>query len=189
MTNLETFREYQGFDIASFEGGALEPVIPRQYRTLKSKTVAEFVEEVAEGMKVDPQIVRLWVMINRQNKTTRPDQPLMDSQMTMEEVYNKLSTRGVPLRLWAEIADTVEDGKPIWPDMQPQANNDGAIFVFLKYFDQQAQTLRGVDHVYVRKHGKVADIASHILEVMGWPAGTQLMLYEVSLACIIEILG
>lgn len=44
----------------------------------------ELVEKVAADLgEVGPGNVRLWVMVNRQNKTVRPDQPLTALEMSM----------------------------------------------------------------------------------------------------------
>lgn len=55
------------------------------YRILKAAPVQELVERVAADLgNVDPGNVRLWVMVNRQNKTVRPDQPLTALEMSMQ---------------------------------------------------------------------------------------------------------
>jgi len=111
-------------------------------------------------------------MVNRQNKTTRPDQVVKDLDMTVEEVYNRFGTKGNPFRLWMEVGYPSEDGTLHWPD----SNN--SILVFLKHFDAPAQTLTGIGSVYVRKNQKVAELAPVILEKMNWPLGTEFLLFE-----------
>jgi ubiquitin carboxyl-terminal hydrolase 7 len=141
--------------------------------------VGQFAEQVAEERGLGEDQVRFWVMVNRQNKTTRPDQPLSDPNLTIEEAYNRYATKGNNcLRLWAEFSEQ-EKGSVEWPLARPQDSNN-PILIFLKYFDLEEQTLTGVGHTYVKKHQKVGELASHILEIMDWPAGTQFMLYEAS---------
>lgn len=120
-------------------------------------------------------------MVNRQNKTVRPDQPLLDQDMTVEDACNKYGSRDKWFRLWAEVAEHVEDGRAIWPDLQPQAGNNTPILVFLKYFDPESQTLRGIGHIYVKKNAKVADMVPMICQLMGWSPGStpNILLYEV----------
>ena len=121
-------------------------------------------------------------MVNRQNKTVRPDQPLLDPDMTIEEAYTKFGSRDKWFRLWVEVADKIEDGKAMWPDMQPQVSNNVPILVFLKYFDPETQSLRGVGHIYVKKHAKVSDMVPMICQIMGWSSGSlpTIALYEVN---------
>lgn len=108
-------------------------------------------------------------MVNRQNKTIRPDQPLMDPYMTIDEAYSKYGTRDKSFRFWLETATIMEDGKPVWPDLQPQSNIP--MLVFLKYFDTVSQSLLGVGHIYVKKHSKVSEMVPMILQLMGWSSG------------------
>ena len=135
---------------------------------LKASTVADFTKMVAESQKVPADHLRLWVMVNRQNKTVRPDQPLESVEMTMEAAYAKHSPRDRSFRLWAEPATKFEDGKPLWPDPPPLNKNDPSILIFLKHFDAEVQTLTGVGHIYLKKQSKVSDMFPLILQKMGW---------------------
>ena len=111
-------------------------------------------------------------MVNRQNKTIRPDQPIQDLGMTIDEAYNKYGSRDKSFRLWAEKASQLDDGKAVWPDMQqPAGTSNPAILVFLKYFDVEAQSLMGVGHIYVKKQSKVSDMVPMIQQIMGWTNG------------------
>ena len=107
-------------------------------------------------------------MVNRQNKTVRPDQPLEDPNMTIEAAYAKHGTRDRNFRLWAEQASEFEHEKPVWPDLQPMNKNDPPILVFLKHFDSEAQSLRGIGHIYLTKHSKIADMFPIITRIMKW---------------------
>lgn len=168
-----TFQAHHGFDLTSTDLPSGDPALPKTYRTLRAKKVAEFAQELAEEKGVDAKQIRLWVMVNRQNKTTRPDQVIMNTDMTMEEAWTRLATKGNPLRLWMEIGQAESDGTVSWPEA------GSAVLVFLKHFDVPNQTLSGVGSVYVRKNQKVAELAPIILEKMGWPAGTEFLLFEV----------
>lgn len=130
-------------------------------------TVFEFSRSLAESQNLPPEHIRLWVMVNRQNKTVRPDQPLKNLNMTIDEAYNKHGGKDKNFRLWLETAENLEDGKPVWPDMQPQTSNSVPILVFMKYFDTEFQTLLGVGHTYIGKQSKVADMVPHIQRLMG----------------------
>lgn len=166
----ENFKAHQGFDLVNWETDLTSPSAPQTHRVLRTWTVAEFVRSLAEKKKTPPENIRLWVMVNRQNKTTRPDQPLLDTDMTIDEAYNKYGTREKSFRLWLETASNTEDGKAIWPD--PQTSNNTSLLVFLKYFDAMAQSLLGVGHIYVKKNSKVGEMIPMILQVMGWAPGS-----------------
>jgi hypothetical protein len=53
------------------------------------------------------------------------------------------------------------------------------IMVFVKHFDVEEQTLTGLGHFYVHRHLKVVDLANMINDVMKFPPGTALKIYEV----------
>lgn len=186
----KTFKAHQGFDLVNWETDPSSPAAPQTHRILKTWTVAEFARSLAEKENIHPDHVRLWVMVNRQNKTTRPDQPILDTSMTMDEALNKYGIRDRNFRLWLETASTIEDGKAIWPDIQN--NSNPPLLVFLKYFDAVGQSLLGIGHVYVKKNSKVAEMIPIILQIMGWaPGSSSITLYEVRLlsdhfsACIV----
>lgn len=177
LISVATFRNHHGFDLVDWDAPPSDPAAAQQHRVLRSTKVAEFAKQIADESGLAADQVRFWVMVNRQNRTVRPDQPLRDPDMTIEEAWNKFGTKGAPFRLWAETCP-LEDGKPTWPEVKPNSPGSASILVFLKYFDVDAQTLSGVGHVYVKRHGKIADIATDIQELMGWDSSTTFSLYE-----------
>ena len=171
-----TFQAHRGFDLTSSDLPSGDPALPRSHRILRSKKVGEFAQELAEEKGLDPKRVRLWVMVNRQNKTIRPDQVIQNTDMTMEEAWSRLSTKNNPLKVWMEVGEAGPDGAVSWPEA------GSSVLIFLKHFDVPHQTLEGVGSVYVRKNQKVADLAPIILEKMGWAPGTEFLLFEVCCA-------
>ena len=183
----DVFRHYQGLDLANWEADhETDPAAPKPYRVLRTTTVGQFMQTVAQDIGQDARHMRLWVMVNRQNKTTRPDQPLLDLDITVDEAYSKNGTKNTGFRVWAEIADKVEAGKAVWPEQLPLTNNNTPTLLFLKCFDAEAQTLKGAGHIYLRKHEKVSELAPPILQLMNWPAGTMVKLHEEIKPSMIE---
>ncbi|KAG5305267.1 ubiquitin carboxyl-terminal hydrolase [Histoplasma capsulatum G186AR] len=171
----ESFKSHHGFDLTSLDLEPDNPAAAKIHRVLRAKKVGEFAAEIAEEKGLTPDQVRLWVMVNRQNKTTRPDQPLKDLEMSVEEAFTRFGTKGNQFRLFVEVGETGTDGKVTWPET---SGNNATSLVFLKHFDVLQQTLTGVGHAFVRKHSKVSELAGPILEIMNWPAGTPFILYE-----------
>lgn len=149
-----------------------DPALPTVYRILRAKKVSEFAEQIAEEKGHNANQIRFWVMVNRQNKTTRPDQVIIDQDMTVEDAYNRFGTKGNAFRVWMEVGEPAADGTMTWPD------SSNSVLIFLKHFDAVAQDLTGVCATYVRKSQKVSELAPIILEKMKWPAGTEFMLFE-----------
>lgn len=168
----DSFKSHHGFDLTSQDLLAGDPALPKQYRVLRSKKVGEFINQIADEKKLSPHQVRFWVMVNRQNKTTRPDQVIKDHDMTVEETYTRFGTKGNAFRLWMEVGYPSPDGTMHWPD------STNSILIFLKHFDAPAQTLTGVGSVYIRKNQKVSELAPVILEKMNWPPGSDFSLFE-----------
>jgi ubiquitin carboxyl-terminal hydrolase 7 len=188
----ETFSNHGGTDLAAFDSNPdWDASAPRYHRVLRVMTMQEVVALIAESIEQDPKKVRLWVMVNRQNKTIRPDQPIMDLRPTVEETFQRAAAhRDIALRVWAEVAEEVnDDGEAIWPTYQSQMNGvvvkNDLILLFLKCFDADAQTLKGVGHVYISKEKKVEDLVPLIMKKMGWgeklPGDEKILLWEVSL--------
>jgi ubiquitin carboxyl-terminal hydrolase 7 len=187
----QTFKEYHGTDLASWDNPEKDPGAARTYRVLKASTVQDLVDEVANDLEKDPTHVRFWIMVNRQNKTTRPDQPITNVAQTMEQCVQSHSAKSSQeYRLWAEVAENIgEDGEPQWPALsntqgnqaQPKGDN---ILLLLKWFDVEHQILRGIGHIYMGKERKVEDLVPPMLQKMGWPEKqpngdkTQIQLYE-----------
>lgn len=190
ITN-DTFRHYGGTDMAKFEGTDEEdPSAPKSYRVRRNLVIGDFVKQVAEDIGQDASKMRLWIMVNRQNKTIRPDQPIMDVSPTMEEIYAKSAAhRDTCLRVWVEVASEFDaEGAPVWGSYQAASSTPGAaakedtILLLLKHFDVEKQTMNGVGHVYLAKEKKVEDLVPPILQAMGWgeklPADEKLLLWE-----------
>lgn len=168
------FKSHQGFDLTNWDPDNDSPSAPVIHRVLKTLTVAQFSRTLAESLKLPPEQIRLWAMVNRQNKTTRPDQPIVESDMTLEAAFNKYGSRNNAFRMWVEQSSfSIVNGKVMWPEIQSPnpGNSNSPILVFLKYFDAEAQTLKGVGHIYVKKQQKVSDMVPMILHVMQWKDG------------------
>jgi ubiquitin carboxyl-terminal hydrolase 7 len=177
------FRSFQGFDLVDWKStDQEEAVAPKVMRCKKAMTLAEFNEQMAQEIGTEADLIRPWVMVNRQNGTVRPDHPLNYSTMTLEEANAKFSTRAASFRLFIEETTRGTDGKAVWDaravPSSPPAPDQKPIIVFLKHFDHQTQTLKGVGHTYMLPTQKVQDLADPILELMGWESGTTLKLFE-----------
>jgi ubiquitin carboxyl-terminal hydrolase 7 len=178
----KTFKAYQGFDIVPWKGDAEEGANPKIYRALRTTTMADFAKTVAADLEVDPDMLRPWSMVNRQNGTVRPDTVLEFPDMTVEEAASKHGTKQSQFRLWIETAEQRdENGAPLFGDklvdLKGQQSNR-PLMIFLKHFDAKTQTLFGAGTFYAALQDKVMDLSPSILKMLGWPAGTQIKLSE-----------
>ena len=188
---INNFKAHQGFDIVTFKGEASSPEAhPKQYRVLRTMQLTDFIKGVAEDMNVDPDFIRAWAMVNRQNGTVRPDQPILYSDMTVEEASVKYGTKSTSFRLWLEIAEEKDqDDKPIWGDSVVDTHGNPSnrpILLFLKYFDIETQAIYGINSFYAAPQDKVQDIAPTVLKLMGWSAGQNYKMSEEIKSNMIE---
>jgi ubiquitin carboxyl-terminal hydrolase 7 len=186
----QNFRSYQGVDLIPWSSeDPNHPAAPKVYRLLRTMTIKDFTNHIAEQQEVDPDLIRPWIMVNRQNGTIRPDHPLMWGDMTLQEAADKFSTRTSGFRVFMEETERDADGQPRWPgDVEPpaspgtngaQSQNTKPIILFLKHFDVDRQELHGIGHVYMNPLDRAIDLATPILEMMGWePGSINLELFE-----------
>jgi ubiquitin carboxyl-terminal hydrolase 7 len=187
----DTFKAHGGTDLTNFDASHdVDPAAPRAYRLLRKSTLRELIEKIAEDTRSDPNTTRLWCMVNRQNKTTRPDTPIQSLDYTLEEAHQKLvGTKTAELRMWAETAQEFDtQGIPVWPAHKSQQNGvhkNDLFLLYLKYFDVDKQQLNGAGHIYISRDKKVEELVPAILKKMGWPEKsptgerTMLKLFEV----------
>lgn len=53
------------------------------FRVPKSQPFLEFKNKLAQDMGYQPETIRLWVLVNRQNKTVRPDTAVPENDPTL----------------------------------------------------------------------------------------------------------
>ncbi|KAJ3479232.1 hypothetical protein NLI96_g9207 [Meripilus lineatus] len=177
----ETFGHHEGFDLATFDERNWPSSNLPTFRVLKNETYSTFKTRVAQHFNYPENHIRLWVLVNRQNKTVRPDTHIPENEpgLTVEVIRNNMAVRQQnDLRLYLDvISDTSK------PEVPP-----GSIMIFIKHFDTSKQTLYGVGKVYVLRSSKVGDLIPLINERMRWTPGTPLKLYEEIKPGMIELM-
>ncbi|TFY70399.1 hypothetical protein EVG20_g2597 [Dentipellis fragilis] len=176
----ETFSQHEGFDLATFDEKNWPPSELPTFRVLKQETYSTFKTRVAQHFNYPESQIRLWVLVNRQNKTVRPDTHIPENEptLTVDVIRNNMAARQSDLRLYLDVSP--EPGKP---DVPP-----GSIMIFLKHFDTSKQTLHGISKCYVSRASKVSDLIPIINEKMRWTPGTPLKLYEEIKPGMIELM-
>ncbi|KAL7416026.1 hypothetical protein BDY24DRAFT_406155 [Mrakia frigida] len=180
----DTFRRHQGFDLASFDDKNVPVSELPIFRVLKNETYKTFKGRVAAHYNHPEANFRLWVLVNRQNKTVRPDIPIedMDSAQTMEQVRNTMANRTAELRLYLDYEPKAEFLQTL------HSNHTSHSMIFLKHFDVEGQTLLGSHKLYVLRNSKVGDLQGTINQMLGWAPTTPLKLYEEIKPGMIEVM-
>jgi ubiquitin carboxyl-terminal hydrolase 7 len=86
----DIFSRHQGFDLASFDDKNLPATELPTFRVLKTENFLTFKQRIAQYFKIPEREFRLWVLVNRQNKTIRPDTPIHDSDNSQSEFEEQL---------------------------------------------------------------------------------------------------
>jgi hypothetical protein len=76
---MKIFNNYQGFDLANFNNYQYPLSEVHTYKILKSETYGVFKENISQDFNIPSDQLRLWILVNRQNKTIRPDCPIPES--------------------------------------------------------------------------------------------------------------
>jgi len=77
VIDVETFRHHEGLDLANFDPTDRESAEwIRQVRVRRDLTWLGFYQHVAGLVRLPRDHIRLWHLVNRQNKTVRPDVPI-----------------------------------------------------------------------------------------------------------------
>jgi len=80
-----TFSRHGGFDLATFsEGNQLLSDLPT-FRVPQQETYSVFKSRVARRFSYPENQIRLWVLVNRQNKTVRPDAHIPENDPSLSE--------------------------------------------------------------------------------------------------------
>ncbi|EKM55554.1 uncharacterized protein PHACADRAFT_256265 [Phanerochaete carnosa HHB-10118-sp] len=177
----ETFAQHEGFDLASFDERSWPASDLPTFRVLKNETYSTFKARVAQHFNYPENQIRLWVLVNRQNKTVRPDTHIPENEpaLTVEVIRNNMAIRQQnDLRLYLDVI----------PDPIKPESLAGSIMIFLKHFDTSKQTLYGVGKTYVPRSSKVGELIPIVNERMRWQPGTPLKLYEEIKPGMIELM-
>jgi len=193
IATFENFQAWQGFDLADWDDiESQEASAPRHMRVLKTLTVEDLLTQLAEETSSDAKDLRPWVIVKRQNGTRRPDSVIQDTSISLEECCHRCSHRQGPFKLWLEDSSKtpqLSNGQLSNGQQTNGTSEKKDILLFLKYFDIEAQELKGVGHVFMSPSDRVSDMTVPILTLMGWYAGAvDLKLYEEIKVNFVELM-
>lgn len=186
VASVEQFKHTQHFDLAiwdptkpGLEGQTVEAQAVT-YKAKKSMKPGEFIIQVATALNYsDPERLRFWMMVSRDNKTYRLNLPIDNtSTLTLQQLLEKGSHQSTELNLFLEEATLdPETQKPVpWQDKDTPLGR--RTLLFIKLFDPTTQTLQGVMTWVGRSLNKVGDVIPDVLSQLNWAADTKLRLLE-----------
>lgn len=83
----DSFSKHQGFDLAAFEDKTWPSSDLATFRVLKQELYTVFKGRVANHFNLPDQQIRLWVLVNRQNKTVRPDIAVPETDPNLSKLW------------------------------------------------------------------------------------------------------
>jgi ubiquitin carboxyl-terminal hydrolase 7 len=167
---LEDFKNHDAFDICDMNSAELE-----QAKVYKTLTYGEYKAQVAKEHNVSVEQVRHWVMVNRQNKTIRPDAvlgPQYDDK-TLAEVHDEVAGRRQEILLYLEILDA----KDVDADLADGVPENTLFMLFVKYFDVDTQKLFGLTTLHLHKNDKI-EVAIEKISSLAGRESLNLRLFE-----------
>ncbi|CAG8773020.1 10712_t:CDS:10, partial [Cetraspora pellucida] len=176
VLNEDTFKNHTGFDLANFDDKQYPLSEVFQLKYLKKDTYGDFKTTIATKFGIPTNKIRFWVMVTLQNKTVRPRKLITDDFLdkSMEEVKTNLSEGDDELRLFMEILK-----KPIAINIKKkQPARTGDMFIFLKYFNPDTQSLESLGHLHVQKNRKINTIFPILHKKKKLQSNTPLDIYE-----------
>lgn len=81
----DAFKKHQGFDLASFDERNLTHSGVKCFKSLKEQSFVDFKQSIVDERQHSGD-TRLWVLVNRQNKTVRPDARVPDQDPTLSTI-------------------------------------------------------------------------------------------------------
>ena len=89
----ETFSRHEGFDLAFFdERNSLFSNLAA-FRVPKQETYNVFKSRVAQHFSHPKSQIRLWVLVNCENKTVRPRTPIPENEHSLSTCHGSLGDR------------------------------------------------------------------------------------------------
>jgi hypothetical protein len=119
IIDIQTFRHHDGVDLASFDPQDTEAQEwIHVFRIRRDSSWAGVYQTIAEACRTTPDHIRIWHLVNRQNKTIRPDVPILPdptlsmsfesiTDVAVEAWMKTTSARGSDLKMYLERAEDI----------------------------------------------------------------------------------
>ncbi|KAA1104399.1 Ubiquitin carboxyl-terminal hydrolase 7 [Puccinia graminis f. sp. tritici] len=167
----ETFRVFQGFDLALFDDKTMPPSDVPTFRVAKKQRFLDFKSTLARDLGYQPEQIRLRPLLVPVDRP-RAAVPENVQTLTMEVIRDTaMASSTQDLKLYLEVLD---------PEHEAEAaeSEERQVMIMVKYFNVSDQALSGIGHFWVKEGQRVADLVSLINARMKFPKGSRLKMYE-----------
>lgn len=145
-----------------------------QYRVFKMKktqTIQELMATFVEAFKTPADRMRLWPLMSRQNHITRPSFFYCKEDDTKTII--QCAEMQNPWLVFLELFPPDEMNREM-----PVFNKDRDVLLFFKFYDPVMKRLNYCGLGYYDLNQKVGSLVPELNRRIGWPADTELTLYE-----------
>ena len=177
----DTFRANTGFDFVKFDELHAEENHLLVHKLRKDSPFYMVKEDLSKLVGIPANQFRVWMMVNRQNRTVRVDEPIYEDDSILEEIRKKYAVNQQCMRFYLEPCSNFDEkGDPVYPD------TTDTILIFIKQFKPESQTIHGVNHLHVNKNTKVGSIVGVLKEMMGLSQNEEILLFEEVKASMVD---
>ncbi|XP_037093906.1 ubiquitin carboxyl-terminal hydrolase 7-like isoform X1 [Pollicipes pollicipes] len=149
-----------------------EKVNYRTFRVKKSATLQEMMELFSESLKIPVDQLRPWPMTIRTNQTNRPTVIDMEG-----DLLKKVSDLADSTSAWTLFLETLPADRPAGATLPP-FDKESDVLLFFKLYDPRTKQIHYCGHQYIAITSKVRELVPLLNERAGFPADTELQLYE-----------
>eukprot|EP00127_Corallochytrium_limacisporum_P005023 Clim_evm19s197 gene=Clim_evmTU19s197 len=148
----------------------------------RDETLGNLRPQIAKELNLAVDEFRLWVFVNRMNKTVRPDNCLTEDEN--EKQVEMLSQKQNPWKLYVERLNNKEATKE-----QDSSAVSESFLIFFKFYDPVNEQLSYAGHSLCNQNSTVADLFPQMRTLANLPESTPLAVYEEVKPQMIEPCG
>ncbi|KAJ3199966.1 hypothetical protein HDU82_009297 [Entophlyctis luteolus] len=178
FTNAD-IRAHDGFDLCNFDNKDLPLSPSTTVRVKKDERLATFKEHLAETLGVAKNKVKVWSIMQRQNRTSRVDKQITEDDKTLEQIRDYYKGASEHLRLYVDT----DDDLPIDLFVKNEADS---VLIFIKHYDPRSAKIRFAGKALFSPTQRLEDALPTIMDIAGLQ-GPNVQLYEEVKPGMIEL--
>ncbi|KAJ3378421.1 hypothetical protein HDU84_007571 [Entophlyctis sp. JEL0112] len=194
FTNAD-IRAHDGFDLCNFDNKDLPLSPSTTVRVKKDERLATFKEHLAETLGVAKNKVKVWSIMQRQNRTSRVDKQITEDDkskfsfaglsrikpcvLALEQIRDYYKGASEHLRLYVDT----DDDLPIDLFVKNEADS---VLIFIKHYDPRSAKIRFAGKALFSPTQRLEDALPTIMDIAGLQ-GPNVQLYEEVKPGMIEL--
>lgn len=189
----DLFKRYEGFDLGADQRDSrnqenfTEKDYPTTIRALKAAKFIDLYPELNSKFGIDCSKVKFWVLQHRRNNTIRPSKKIENfDSLTVDEIFQKYFIKKYQSgNIWIEIPELelsklsgFEITDPSCKNQEHELVESPKLLIFIKYFDPETQSLKGLTHAFVSEEDNILSIIPNLNKILNFNENEKLDIYE-----------